>query len=117
MYWARFIQWLVLAVLITGCAASNNPLRKEIKLLQKGIRKDDTSYVYALPYRPGKKYRVIQGYFSRMTHKERAALDFNLRRGDTITAARDGVVSRVKEDGIKGGLNKKYRSEGNNIVI
>ena len=117
MYWARFIQWLVLAVLITGCAASNNPLRKEIKLLQKGIRKDDTSYVYALPYRPGKKYRVIQGYFSRMTHKERAALDFNLHRGDTITAARDGVVSRVKEDGIKGGLNKKYRSEGNNIVI
>jgi murein DD-endopeptidase MepM/ murein hydrolase activator NlpD len=52
-----------------------------------------------------------------MTHKERAALDFNLHRGDKIMAARDGVVSRVKEDGRKGGLNKKYRSEGNNIVI
>ncbi len=52
-----------------------------------------------------------------MTHKERAALDFNLRRGDTILAAREGVVTRVKEDGKKGGLNKKYRSEGNNIVI
>lgn len=90
MLWTRSIQWFVLSIAITGCAASNNPLRKEIKLLQKGIVKDDTSYVYALPYKAGKKYRVIQGYFSRMTHKERAALDFNLHRGDTITAARDG---------------------------
>ena len=117
MLLSRSIQWILLAVILTGCAASDNPLRKEIKLLQKGILKDDTSYVYALPYPSGKKYRVIQGYFSRMTHKERAALDFNLQRGDTITAARDGVISRVKEDGQKGGLNKKYRSEGNNIVI
>lgn len=101
----------------SSCSVSNNPLRKEIKLLQKGMLKDDSSYVYALPYRAGKKYRVIQGYFSRMTHKERAALDFNLRRGDTILAAREGVVTRVKEDGKNGGLNKKYRSEGNNIVI
>lgn len=101
----------------SSCSVSNNPLREEIKLLQKGILKDDSSYVYALPYLAGKKYRVIQGYFSRMTHKERAALDFNLRRGDTILAAREGVVTRVKEDGKKGGLNKKYRSEGNNIVI
>jgi murein DD-endopeptidase MepM/ murein hydrolase activator NlpD len=101
----------------SSCSVSNNPLRKEIKLLQKGILKDDSSYIYALPYRSGKKYRVIQGYFSRMTHKERAALDFNLRRGDTILAAREGVVTRVKEDGKRGGLNKKYRSEGNNIVI
>lgn len=104
-------------LLFTRCSVSNNPLRKEIKLLQKGVSKDDTSYVYALPYKPGKKYRVIQGYFSRFTHKERAALDFNMKKGDTITAAREGVVVRVKEDGTRGGLNKKYRSHGNNIVI
>jgi murein DD-endopeptidase MepM/ murein hydrolase activator NlpD len=92
-------------------------MRKEVKQLQKGLIKDDTSYVYALPYQPGKKYRVIQGYFSRFTHKERAALDFNMKRGDTIMAARGGVVTRAKEDGTQGGLNKKYRSHGNNIVI
>lgn len=103
--------------LLTSCALSKNPLRKEIKQLQKGVVADDTSYVYALPFPAGKKYRIIQGYFSRFTHKERAALDFNMRRGDTISAARDGVVVRVKEDGTKGGLNKKYRSHGNNIVI
>jgi murein DD-endopeptidase MepM/ murein hydrolase activator NlpD len=40
-----------------------------------------------------------------------------MKRGTNIAAAREGVVVRVKEDGTKGGLNKKYRSDGNNIVI
>ena len=100
-----------------GCSVSKNPLRKEVKYLQKGIIKDDTSYVYALPYDEGKTFRVIQGYFSRLTHKERAALDFNMKRGTNITAAREGVVVRAKEDGTLGGLKSKYRSHGNNIVI
>lgn len=108
---------LLLLSILTSCAVSKSPLRKEVKLLQKGIIKDDTSYVYALPYEKGKTFRVIQGYFSRFTHKERAALDFNMKRGTKITAARDGIVVRAKEDGTKGGLNKKYRADGNNIVI
>ncbi len=102
---------------LAGCSVSKNPLRKEVKQLQKGIIKDDTSYVYALPYQEGKTFRVIQGYFSRFTHKERAALDFNMKRRTKITAARDGIVVRAKEDGIKGGLKSKYRPDGNNIVI
>jgi murein DD-endopeptidase MepM/ murein hydrolase activator NlpD len=40
-----------------------------------------------------------------------------MKRGTKILAARDGIVVRVKEDGNKGGLNKKYRPYGNNIVI
>lgn len=108
---------IIVVVLCGSCAVSNNPLRRQTKLLQKGILKDDTSYVYALPYEEGKTFRVIQGYFSRFTHKERAALDFNMKKGTRITAARGGVVVRVKEDGTKGGLKKKYRSHGNNIII
>ncbi|MBP6234050.1 MAG: M23 family metallopeptidase [Chitinophagaceae bacterium] len=109
---------LLVGVLVaTGCAVSKNPLRQQVKLLQKGIIKDDTSYVYALPYEEGKTFRVLQGYFTGFTHRERAALDFNMKRGTKITAARDGVVVRAKEDGTLGGLNKKYRSHGNNIVI
>ena len=102
---------------LTCCSVSKNPLRKEVKQLQIGIIKDDTSYVYALPYQVGKTFRVIQGYFSRFTHKERAALDFNMKRGTKITAARDGIVVRAKEDGKKGKLKSKYRPDGNNIVI
>lgn len=113
IYWSC----LLLTFIISSCSVSKNPLRQQVKQLQKGILRDDTSYVYALPYEEGKTFRVIQGYFSRFTHKERAALDFNMKRGTRITAAREGVVVRVKEDGTKGGLKKKYRSHGNNIVI
>jgi murein DD-endopeptidase MepM/ murein hydrolase activator NlpD len=104
-------------IFLVSCSVSNNPLRKKVKQLQKGIIKDDTSYVYALPYEEGKKFRLIQGYFSRFTHKERAALDFNMKRGTNIAAAREGVVVRAKEDGTKGGLKSRYRSHGNNIII
>jgi murein DD-endopeptidase MepM/ murein hydrolase activator NlpD len=106
-----------LLIFISGCYVSKNPLRKEVKLLQKGILKDDTSYVYALPFGEGKSYRLVQGYFGPFTHKERAALDFNLKRGTKVCAAREGVVVRVKEDGDRGGWNKKYRPDGNNLVI
>ena len=81
-----------------GCAVSNNPLRKEVKLLRKGVIKDDTSYVYALPYEDGNSHLIVQGYFGIFSHKERAALDFKMRRGTKILAVRDGIVIRVKED-------------------
>ncbi|HUR65875.1 MAG TPA: M23 family metallopeptidase [Chitinophagaceae bacterium] len=110
-------QLLLSSLVLSACSVSTNPLREKVKLLQKGVIHDDTSYVYALPFEEGKNFRVIQGYFSRFTHKERAALDFNMNRGTKITAAREGVVVRAKEDGTKGGLNSKYRQHGNNIVI
>lgn len=108
---------LVVCCIVVSCSVSNNPLRKEIKQLQKGTMADDTSYVYTLPYETQKSHLIVQGYFGIFSHKERAALDFKMKRGTNIVAARDGVVIRVKEDGSKGGWNKKYRSQGNNIVI
>jgi murein DD-endopeptidase MepM/ murein hydrolase activator NlpD len=102
---------------ITGCAVSNNPLRNEIKLLQKGRIKDDTSFVYSLPYEKGIAPLIVQGYFGKFSHKERAALDFKMKRGTKILAARGGIVVRVKEDGNKGGWNKKLRPYGNMIII
>ena len=117
----RLLTYILLLVVASSafysCSVSNNPLRKQVKLLQSGELQDDTSYVYALPFEEGKSFRVIQGYFQGFIHKERAALDFNMNRGTKITAARDGVVTRVKQDGKKGGFNRKFRSEGNNIII
>ncbi len=102
---------------LAGCYVSKEPQRKEIKMLQKGTLKDDSSFVYHLPYELNKSHALIQGYFSRGTHKNRAALDFKMKRGTKVCAVRDGVVTRVKEDGKKGGGNIKYRSYGNLIVI
>ena len=108
----------LLFVLVTAsCSVSKNPLRKQVKLLQKGITRDDTSHVYSLPYEKGRSFLIVQGYFGIFSHQERAALDFKMKQGTKIFAARDGVVVRVKEDSDKGGWNKKYSKDGNNIVI
>lgn len=102
---------------LAGCSVSKDPQRKEIKSLQRGDIKDDSSFVYQLPYEASKTHLLVQGYFSRYTHKNRAALDFKMKKGTKICAARGGIVVRVKEDGNQGGWNKKYRPYGNVIVI
>ncbi|HEU4859537.1 MAG TPA: M23 family metallopeptidase [Chitinophagaceae bacterium] len=116
--WSLKIPILVVcSYFFVGCAVSNNPLRKEVKQLQKGVIKDDTSFVYLLPFENDNSHLLVQGYFGIFSHKERAALDFKMKRGTNIVAVRDGVVIRVKEDGSKGGWSRKYRSQGNNIII
>lgn len=114
---AQFYLIPFLLLLIAGCSVSKGPQRSYIKKLQKGIIKDDTSYIYHLPYEEGKTHLLVQGYFSKFSHKNRAALDFKMKRGTKVTAAREGVVVRVKQDGDRGGWNKKYRPYGNVIVI
>lgn len=111
------ILLLIFIILSTGCVATNSPQRKAVKNLQKGRVKDDTSYIYALPFEKGTKHLVVQGYYSAYSHKNRAAIDFKMKRGTKITAARRGVVIRLKEDGSKGGLKNKYRQDGNLVVI
>jgi murein DD-endopeptidase MepM/ murein hydrolase activator NlpD len=112
------LLWFLLGVVsLMSCSVSNNPVRKEVRRLQKGIDKEDTSYVYDLPFEEGKAYYMVQGYFSSFTHKERAALDFKMKRGSKICAAREGVVIRVKEDGDRGGLKRRLRAYGNYVII
>jgi murein DD-endopeptidase MepM/ murein hydrolase activator NlpD len=106
-----------LLFILAGCSVGNNPMHKELKMLQKGILKDDTSFVYHLPYEENKTHLLVQGYFSHYTHKHRAALDFKMRKGTKICAVRAGIVVRTKKDGTKGGSNIKYRPDGNYIVI
>ena len=40
-----------------------------------------------------------------------------MKKGTKVLAARDGVVTRVKEDGERGGTKKEFRADGNNIII
>jgi murein DD-endopeptidase MepM/ murein hydrolase activator NlpD len=109
--------WFILIVFISACSVSKDPMRMQIKKLQKGEIKEDSSFVYMLPYEQGTSPFIVQGYFGPFSHKNRAAIDFKMKRGTKIVAAREGVVTRVKEDSDRGGWNRKYRNDGNNIVI
>lgn len=102
---------------LASCAVSKDPQRKEIKLLQKGKIKEDTSYIYTLPYQKGSSHFLIQGYYGAFSHKHRTALDFKMPRGTKIVGARDGVVIRAREDNNQGGWSRKFRKYGNYIVV
>lgn len=78
---------------------------------------NDSSYVYRLPYEKGRSHLLVQGYNSLFSHHGRLALDFKMKRGTAVMAARDGVVARVVQDFITGGIGKKYAGKSNLIVI
>ena len=103
--------------ILAACSLSRDPQRRELQLLQKGKIKEDTSYVYWLPYADGTTHRLVQGYYSGYSHKNRAALDFKMKQGTHIHAARDGLVVRLIEENNKGGWNKRNRKYANLIVI
>ena len=77
----------------------------------------DTSYIYTLPYPKGKNLLLVQGYNSSFSHRGRLGLDFKMRSGSPVTAARDGIVVGTQENFTKGGINKKYYHKANYVIV
>lgn len=86
------------------------------------ISQDNTStiernYIYGLPINSSKKVRIIQGYNGKYSHKGSYALDFRLKKGSIVCAAREGIIFKVEDQFTKGGPKKRYLSKGNYIII
>lgn len=77
----------------------------------------DTSFVYELPYPKGTSHLLIQGYNSKFSHRGRLGLDFKMKQGSPVAAARSGVVVTVQQSATRGGLKKKYLHNGNYIIV
>lgn len=75
------------------------------------------TYIYDLPFKPGTKYKVVQGYGGMFSHKNKAALDFAMPVGTPVHAARGGVVYSFAEDSKEGGPFSKYNKKANYIII
>lgn len=84
---------------------------------QKNLLSVDTNYIYDLPCEALRKIKVIQGYNGKYSHKGNFALDFRMKKGSNIYAAREGIVYKTVEEFKKGGPKKKYLSKGNYIII
>ena len=62
--------------------------------------KHNDAYRYSLPFKKNKYYKVTQGFKGKKSHssiKSKYAIDFNLKIGDTVYAARKGTVAWVIE--------------------
>ncbi|RXK60532.1 M23 family metallopeptidase [Lacibacter luteus] len=88
-----------------------------IRELKNGSFTTDKTYIYALPFQKGKKVYLVQAYDSKFSHKGENALDFKVKEGTTICAAREGTVIAVRSDSDKGGLKPEHLSDGNFISI
>ncbi len=85
--------------------------------LKNGKFKDDSSYIYTLPFEHKKKVFLVQGYESMFSHKGEKALDFKVKTGTKVCAARAGIVTASRKDSDKRGLKTKNLSDGNYIFI
>lgn len=86
--------------------------------LKNGKLKDDSSHIYTLPFEHKKKVFLIQGYESKIfSHKNEKALDFKVKTGTKVCAARAGVVFAMRNDSDKKGLKPANLADGNYIFI
>lgn len=84
---------------------------------QKELREPEHKYIYDLPFEAGKTVLIMQGYNGKFSHVDKYALDFRLRKGKLVCAARGGSVLKVIEHNNVGGANIKYINNGNYVVI
>jgi murein DD-endopeptidase MepM/ murein hydrolase activator NlpD len=79
----------------------------------------DDSFLYQLPYSPGDKYKVTQGYNGAFSHKgsNQYAIDWQMPQGTLVRAARGGLVVKVKDDSDKGGPSMKFDRYNNYVLI
>lgn len=77
----------------------------------------DSVDVYSLPFEKGACFLVVQGYRSMLSHKGDYAIDFRMKRGTPIHAARGGVVVFARDTFRAGGIGKKFVGTGNGITI
>lgn len=78
------------------------------------------SHLFSLPYPIKDKHRVIQGYEGRFSHRSdwsRYAIDFAMNIGDSICAARAGVVCWVVEHNNEGGPKQSFLSKANTLIV
>nr|WP_321233457.1 M23 family metallopeptidase [uncultured Psychroserpens sp.] len=82
-------------------------------------KKEIKNVLYELPFKSGKRYKIIQGHNGKLSHytdQSRYAVDFKIPIGDTIVAARSGRVIRTVDHFTEHG-GKAYRDKANQIIV
>lgn len=118
---ADFIEVLKMPNLLENDSASLSPFVKVSAQIGDPTAIHDDDYQYKLPFEQGKSYRLIQGFNGRFSHQSehsRYALDFKMKIGEPIHAARGGVVCYFQKRFSEGGRDReKYVSRANRIMI
>lgn len=82
--------------------------------LQKNF---DEDYIYSLPYQTGKTQKIFQGYNGNFSHQNEFSLDFDLKTGSEIVAAREGTVITMVSTNNQNCTDISCAKYNNKIVI
>lgn len=77
----------------------------------------DREYQYHLPFKSAKNVLIGQGYNGKFSHHHENALDFDLRVGEEVLAARGGVVVEVVKKNSRNCTSNHKCAEYNNYII
>ena len=77
----------------------------------------DEQAIYFLPFGDRTTAPVVQAYHGSFTHQGEYAIDFRMREGTEIRAARDGYVIGLRSDSRSGGSDPSYNDQANYIMI
>ena len=98
----------------------NDVIRIFYRIGDPGNAQPDKKYRYRYPFAVGETSKIIQGYKGKFSHRSRRskyAIDFAMAIGDTIYAAREGVVTWLVEKNTEGGPDRSFIDKANEIVI
>ncbi|GAB5526243.1 MAG: hypothetical protein Roseis2KO_41150 [Roseivirga sp.] len=74
--------FFIISIIISfdaSCQLSDQTIRD----LKTETIKDDTSYVYWLPYKTSERHLFVQGANSKFSHKAELAFDFKMKKGSS----------------------------------
>ncbi len=98
----------------------NEIIRIFFRIGQPGKHNHNDKYRYRYPFASGSSSRIVQGYHGTFSHQSihsRYAIDFKMEIGDTIFAAREGLVAWVIEHNTEGGNDRSLTDKANEIII
>ena len=101
----------------TGDGAALSSAMKDALATLKSARGKGGDYLYDLPYAKGKQYRVEQGYNGVFSHRGENSLDFNMKQGTPVRAAREGLVIAVVQRFSESCWSDACRDKANYVLV
>lgn len=77
----------------------------------------DKDYVYDLPFKTGKSFKLYQGYNGTFSHANENALDFTMPEGTEVLAAREGTVVNIVQSNSASCPSKECEKFNNYVTI
>lgn len=107
----KFFKWFLLLLLVAASALAF------FLLYSTNVTGNTDEYIYELPFPEKEQHRIVQGYGGLFSHSHIAALDFEMPEGNTVCAAREGVVYSYKDKSEEGGMFSDNKRKANYLII